>query len=343
MLSQTKTNSIVLVFIICGIACLAGLTTVVLINNKTFVDKVYYRTVVDNAKGLSAKPPILFKGIEIGQIKSFELNDKTNEIEVSFFVYANYQTKVLPFAILASNQNVLLNEPSEYELIIPKSPPNREPLAAGSLVPYISSDIAQQYIRGGIIEKQGNSVDSIIASVNKLLEGFQKNANPEDGALFDILYKVSAITEQLLAFSHSLNNEQLIANSSQLIKSINQVVAELPKSQQRLEALLSMIDKLTNTLNKTVADYQSPNEIIKTATGDQVPKLLTNVNETIQLVKAMTEEIHAERMQLAVTVNTLLKVLNRADSTLQGVNNNPLIRGGIDSDIATPNAIEMAH
>ena len=91
--SAKNTRKIAYTFAGGGLLFIIAFTVVILINNKTFVDRVHYRTVLNNAKGLSAKPAIFFKGLEIGRISKFKLNEITNDIEVNFYIFSKYQTR----------------------------------------------------------------------------------------------------------------------------------------------------------------------------------------------------------------------------------------------------------
>jgi hypothetical protein len=53
-------------------------------------------TVLDNARGLRAKPAIYFKGLEIGRVEAFKLDTYNNDINVDFYIYSQYQSKVVP-------------------------------------------------------------------------------------------------------------------------------------------------------------------------------------------------------------------------------------------------------
>ena len=339
---MTRTNRIVYMFVTLGIAFLIAFTSVVLINNKTFVDKVYFKTHLDNAKGLSAKPPIYFKGLEIGRIADFQLDELTNDIQVDFYIFVDYQDKIVRHAVLSGNQSVLLNDATEFDLIMP-APLNGysiEPLAAGAFVPYINSEVGQSYIQQGLIAAPVNSVDSIITSVNNLLNNLQRSNNPEAGSIFKILDNMAIMSEQLLVVSQHLSNSHIIQNSQQLLENANQSMSQLPETQQKIDDLLTQSQLLIQNLQTLSQEYQNPTRIMKEVTEGQVPLIMDNVNQSLTTIKALLDEVYAERLQLTVTVNTMLKVMNKMDKTLQGVNNNPLLKGGIDKT-PPPKGIEM--
>ena len=341
-LSGKKTNRIVFLFITVGFGFLVAFTTIILVNNKTFIDKVYYRTVVDNAKGLSTKPTIYFKGLEVGRITSFKLNEDTNDIEVDFYVYAEYQNKIVQYTVLSGNQNVLLNRATEFELIVPQKGKGvvKEPLPPGSLVPFITSPLAQTYLQQGRIQIPADSIDSIITSVNNLLINLQRSDNPEAGAIFKILDRTAKMSDHFLTLSKALSESNAVDEAEQLMINANVILASVPQTQAKLDNLLADASVLTEQLHLVLNQYKDPVGIIEDASGGQVPVILNNVNDSILVLKGMIDDVHAERMQLIITVNTLLKVLNKMDKTLQGVNNNPLLKGGIEKS-PPPKGIEM--
>ncbi|MDC2889696.1 hypothetical protein [Psychrosphaera algicola] len=173
-------------------------------------------------------------------------------------------------------------------------------------------------------------MDSIISSVNTLLTNLQKSDNPEDGSLFKILDRVASMSDHLLILSQQLSSSSVVNETELLIANANQILANVPLTQTKIDGLLSEAEALITELQSVSAQYQDPIGLVEQTTGGQLPEIMTNVNESLNLVKGMIDEVYAERMQLAVTVNTLLKVLNRMDKTLQGVNNNPLLKGGIE-------------
>lgn len=303
---------------------------------------MYYRTILNDAKGLSAKPPIYFKGLEIGRVTDFSLNEETNDIEVDFYVFINYQPKIIQHAVLSSNQNVFLNNATEFELLLPNKLAGYryDPLFAGSMVPYIDSEVGRMYVKKGIISPPGNSVDSIISSVNTLLANLQKTDNAEDGSLFKILDRVASMSDHLLLLSQQLSQSAVVDESEQLIANANTILQNVPLTQAKIDTMLVDAEALITELQVISQQYQNPVGLVEEATAGQLPEIMTNVNESLTLVKSMMDEVYAERMQLAVTVNTLLKVLNRMDQTLQGVNNNPLLKGGIEKS-KPPKGIEM--
>ena len=337
-----NTNKIVFIFISIGLLILSVFTSIILVNNKTFADKTYYRTILDNAKGLRAKPAIFFKGLEIGRIDAFRLNPRTNEIEVDFWVFDQYKSKIVKYALLSGHQTMLLGDMSAFELILPSlvKVKKYEPLNEGDTIPHINSELGQAYVRNGLLTIQGDSIESIIASVNTLLLNLQKENNPEAGSLFRILDRVAKITDHLLTVSEELRESSILPETEKAIKDGQDWLNELPKVMNQFNDILTSTNQVLQQAQSTLDSYSKPGAVFKEVTHGKVPQVLDNVNESIEILQLMLKDVHAQREQLAVTVHAVQQVLDRLDKTLQGINNNPLLKEGIEK-VPEQSGIEM--
>ena len=145
------TDRMVITFVALGLSLLVGFSALVLIKNKTLADKTYYQTILDHASGLSSKPPIFFKGFEIGRIDDFELESETNNILVKFYIYDNYTDKIIKYAVISRIESLVLGAGSQYELLLPQQGliAELEPLREGELVPFITSELGRIYAKKG--------------------------------------------------------------------------------------------------------------------------------------------------------------------------------------------------
>lgn len=329
-----NTNKIVSLFILVGLGILVMFVILILINNKTFVDKTHYRTIVANAKGLAGKPAVFFKGLEIGRVSSFRLNPINNDIEVDFFVFDQFKSKVVKYAVLGGHRNTMLGDVSPFDLILPDITKiqNFEVLSAGEMVPHIDSDLAQAYIRNGLIAVQGDSIDSIIASVNTLLLNFQKENNPDAGSIFRILDRVAKMTDHLLTVSETLRKSNILAEAENAMSQSKGYLSEFPAIVTRVNEVIDGANGVVKQASKMVEKYSQPELIVGGITDGKIPPMLDNVNASLTVLQTMLNDVHAEREQLVITVHAVQEVLNKLDKTLQGLNNNPLLKDGIEEN-----------
>ncbi|MCJ8272871.1 MAG: hypothetical protein MJK04_26175 [Psychrosphaera sp.] len=253
-----------------------------------------------------------------------------------------YKSKVVKYAVLGGHKNTLLGDISPFELILPAATKihNFEVLPAGELVPHIDSDLGQAYVKNGLIAVQGNSIDSIIASVNTLLLNFQKENNPDAGSIFRILDRVAKMTDHLLSVSEALQKSNILVQAEGMMGQGKDYLGALPKLFIRVNDVIDGADEVVKQTSILIAKYSQPELIVEGITDGKIPPMLDNVNASLTVLQTMLNDIHAERDQLVITVHSVQQVLNKLDKTLQGLNNNPLLKGGIKKD-AKGTGIEM--
>jgi uncharacterized phage infection (PIP) family protein YhgE len=204
-----------------------------------------------------------------------------------------------------------------------------EPMKEGDMVPHISSELAQAYVRNGFIAQQGDSIDSIIASVNALLLNLQQENNPEAGSLFRILDRVAKITDHLLSVSEALGNSSILPEAEKAMKEGKNWVDKLPETTTKINDILVSTNAMIQQAEKMLASYSEPNKLVSQVTDGQVPVILKNLNQSVSILQNMLNDVHGQREQLAITVSEVQEVLDKLNKTLEGLNNNPLLKDGI--------------
>ncbi|MBQ4812824.1 hypothetical protein A7985_02490 [Pseudoalteromonas luteoviolacea] len=330
--SPKKTNNIVLAFGIAGIILLVGFTAMILVNNHTFSDKTYYKTVLNDASGLSSLPAVYFKGLKIGRIDGFRLNHQTNHIEVDLWVFSEYQSKVVEYAVLAGEQHPIFDDVTTFELILPdlEAVENYQALAPDSLIPHINSVLGKKYSEQGYIKQKGDDIESILSSINQLLQNFQKEDNPEAGAIFKVLDRVAKISDNLMTVSEKVKESDLLPDAERTLLQSQQVLEQMPKVIGQLNQTLLTTERLMNQAESTLDNYHEPAAIIGEVTDRQLPIVLNNLNESLTVMQLMLKEVHSEREQFAIAIHSMQQVLDKMDKTLQALNNHPILKDGIE-------------
>ena len=387
-------DRMVITFVILGFLLLIGFSALVLIKNKTLVDKTYYQTILDNASGLSSKPPIYFKGFEIGRIDDFKLESATNNILVKFYIYDNYTDKIIKYAVISRIESLVLRTGSQYEILLPQQGliAELEPLQEGELVPFITSKIGQIYAKKGQITVRADSIESVLTSANNLLINIQKETDSETSEIFKTIDKISKVAESFLVMAQQAEDDQLVpeisktvialqtvvdtfTNSMEKVSEIadsilavtqqieaEQLVSEIKKPVIALQTLIATTDSAIVKADKAIANvnaffrnaedvaihadsvlgqYENPADIIAGVTENKLPKMIDNVDVNLIYLQGILKEVHLQREQLAIAIISLNNTLSIFNKTLQGVNNNPLFKGGIELEDKGDNSIEV--
>jgi hypothetical protein len=388
------TDRMVISFVVLGILLLIGFSALVLIKNKTLTDRTYYQTVLDNASGLSSKPPIYFKGFEIGRIDDFELESETNNILVRFYIYENYTDKIVKYAVISRIESLILGTGSQYEILLPRQGliARPEPLREGALIPFITSELGQAYAKEGQITVKADSIESVLTSANNLLINLQKESDSEAGEIFIMVNKISQIADSFLVMAQQAEDGQLVSevkntikdlqavidtssdtveNASKITDSILAVVQQVEADQlgpeikktvialqvliattdstilkadnaiSNVNAFLENADEIAMHANNMIGKYEDPADIINRVTNNKLPEVIDKVDVNLIYLQGILKEVHSQREQLAIAIVSFNKTLSALDKTLEGFNNNPLLKDGIEPENKVGTSIEV--
>ena len=337
------TDRLVFTFVIMGFVLLFGFSALVLIKNKTLTKKVYYKTVLDVANGLSGNPHIYFKGFQVGRFDDFELDPATNEVLVKFYIYEDYTDKIVKYAVISRIENLILGTSSEYEILLPNQDmlAQLEPLKEGDLVPFYDSELGQIYAEKGKITVKFDSIESILASVNDILINLQKESDSEAGAIFQILEKFSTIADSFLQLAEQAEDEQLIPEIKKTVVALQVLLESSNATLLKAEQAIAKADAAAGHVDKVLEAYEDPAEIISKATDHKLPGMIDNADINMVYLQGILKEVHLQREQLAIAIISLNKTLAMFEKTLQGVNNNPLFKDGIEPENTSDKSIEV--
>ena len=328
----SKEHKSVIIFVAVGVLFLAITVISVLSSNYTFAGKKQFYTELDDALGLKSMPLIYFKGIEIGRVESYEFNFETKKIRADFWILSEYAPLLTKHSILKSDHHPIFKEVYSFTLYTPELSYSEEyvpKIREGALILHSSSEGAKalEASYGAILPK--NDLDSILENINSLLTNLQKEDNPNAGSLFRALDRVAKISEQLLRITNTIEKSDIVSKADKTIEETETWLKTLPIIAEKLNESLVRVDKLLITSESVINNYRSPDELVGRVTNNQLPLVLGNINQNLELVKGMLSEVHTERSQLMVTIYQSHQVLSELEKTLQALNNNPLLKSGI--------------
>ena len=132
---------------------------------KWFVPKHNYYTVISSAANISAGKAITYKGFEIGKIRSFTLDEDSDNVIVNFYITDDYRNKAVRNSIIE-----ILTSPLGSSVIF--YPGNSQDfLPDNAFVPERSSDEAKELIkyRQVSVVEQTDSLNTILAMATTLI------------------------------------------------------------------------------------------------------------------------------------------------------------------------------
>ncbi|HPY97225.1 MAG TPA: MlaD family protein [Candidatus Cloacimonadota bacterium] len=329
------TGRIVSFFVFVALLVLIVSIALIAVNRKIFVKKFTFKTLFNDAVGLSVKTPIIFKGFEIGEIKSFNLNDD-NLIDAEFIIFEAYRKKIVQNSVLRKTINPITNK-SSIELIqgSEQTIVNEE----YALVPEISTYKGKEYLTKSNITVSADMVSSIISNINQFIANLNEDNNQDQGSVFRILYHVANTSESLEQLLIKTNetvaklNRDYTENDGELFRFLNQV-AEIAK---KVEVTADLINETVNSTNLLVKEYTDTDGlVVRLIDPDNekiikpINQILSNLNQNMIEINKLLKYFESQSPEISSVIVETQSTLSSAQKTIEGLNNNPLLRGGIE-------------
>lgn len=327
------TEKIAGIFVLTAMIILVSGAVMVAISKKVFVKKYIFYTTISDASGLSTSTALNFKGYEIGKVESFEFN-KDNEIDVKLAVYKKYLGKILKGCAIYRQSNPITGETS-LVLLTPKfhsvtrpedgSLPIGAQLPVGEKIHSLDMPNGRQLLEDGTIEKSGDSVSLIFDEARDFfthLRGEFKLKKDSFRTFF----------EELGDFSEALARNKGIFDHLQ--KLLNPDQGPIFKTMEQFTEITARLNSTVEKVETMMENYKNPDGLmLKMMSLDkkQLQQTVQNINNNLTALHEMLASIKNQSPMIA-------ELMEKTRKTLEAVNNNPLLRGGISDDKGSSNS-----
>jgi phospholipid/cholesterol/gamma-HCH transport system substrate-binding protein len=233
----------------------------------------------------------------------------------------------------------------------PQDPP-RPPVPEGSLIVSMDTSEGRELVRRGLVEREGGD-DSIGALISE--------AQPMLQTLNDVLYNVQQLTlvlEDALKGDRSSQLGALLADVDALVASLDRIVAGrdtgpvgaiLNNVKTSTDSLAATIDRTASQASLLMTDLQKLARNMEAISADPtglIPTMLDargsirsfldddnaiydKVLDMIENLAAIVAELETFARFVSDSTPQMATVLGQSEKVLEGLANNPLLRGGI--------------
>lgn len=300
------------------------------VNRQWFSHQYRYVTRFTSANGLSVGMAIKFKGVEVGEIKSFSLNDD-NLVDAEFVMYEKYFHKLTPNSVLELSTNPL---GIGGGLILYQGRNSLPPPEEGSLIPSTQFPSARIMIDQGLVDKEagGDVVGELMASLPALLD----NVNAA----------ISSVNELTMTVNQSLAGDRNAGPVAGILREVEDSTAQIEPLLVRADSLLNQVDRLLTHTTDLLAQVRNAEDLVPTLVGTEgvVGGLISDDAQFYGEIEALTGEILISLTNLSdmtgslnryspkidLLLSKLSSTLDKAEDVMEGLTNNPLLKGGID-------------
>ncbi|MBN1834511.1 MAG: MCE family protein [Spirochaetales bacterium] len=314
-------HQIVGAFILLGILAIAAILILMGVNQRWFAKNYYYWSTFPSAEGLGVGMAIKLKGFEIGKVDTITLT-RTNAVDVEFYVYDTYHTKVTPNSVLE-----LASSPLGLGagLLFHPGKGAGDPLPELSFVPSLALDQGKELVRKGLVDIP-QTEDLIAGTIVQL-----------GATLVEIDKTIKVISETMGTIDASLKGESAgplavtLNETAVAVRKINGVLDDVEAVVANLDAMTAEFRDPTGLATRLLDPKGSVATILDDDNQlyDQVSGSIDRLNAIIAQLVDFTEYINSSQPQIAGLLEKGRTTLDEGKDVLEAVKNNPLLRGGV--------------
>ena len=336
-------NQLVGIFVLVAFAFLLFILASMGINQHWFEKRHDFSSTFPTARGLNVGMNVTFRGFAIGKVTNISLTDQ-NAVLVRFYIRDEYYPRVYDHSVLQLTTNPL---GLGGGLVFHPGVTPSKPLPDKSIIPSWDDPAAKKWRDEGLVTPSaeedaiGNllgEVGPLITKVNELLDSTQS-----------ILVTVNG---SLNGTNHGPLG-QALANANSLVGGMSQTVHQLNGSPMTsITGVLKNLNDMTTSLASLTAELKTAKGLIPTLLGakgsiatllddrnalfNRIDDTMASLQETMADVKKLADLAANSTPQIQSMIQQGQQALTTTQDVLEGVKNNPLIRGGIPQHISQP-------
>ncbi|MDP2172228.1 MAG: MlaD family protein [Candidatus Cloacimonadaceae bacterium] len=341
------TKQIVYVFVALPLVLLITAAVFIALRQNLFERKYIYYSTLENATGISTQTPLLFKGFEIGRLKSYYLTDN-GTIRLELSVLKKYHKLMVKDSVILRSTNPITNKTS-LEYI--SNALSNEPLPAESII--LSTDFAEgKAMLRRIAPTRGDTITEILENVAQLSSELNKDGNADKGALMRTINNIadaSEKTEALMTHLETIMNQMnlfaanLNRDKNPEAGTVFRLLNNLADISASVDQQMVRVDEMLITVNRMLPNYEKPDSLLIRMLDPSGDKLftplgstITNLSRNLDATLGILQHIQSSTPEMNALLYNLNETLNNAKKTLEALNNNPLLRSGITPSSPLP-------
>jgi phospholipid/cholesterol/gamma-HCH transport system substrate-binding protein len=336
-------QQVVGIFVLIAAVALVAVLVSMGANQRWFAQDYDYYSIFPSADGISNGMAIRYKGFEIGRVTGIGLTED-DLVRVDFYIQDTYHEKAVPNSLLQ-----LQTSPIGLGggLVFRQGREVSDPLPTGSLIPSADSPEGQEIIAADavIMPAAGDSVTRIIAQVEPVLKNVNTLLVSVDQTLGHVNTALSGDRSEPLGITLAQVNTLLgevettlietREQSTQLLASVNVITGNLEDTTEAIRDPTGLVPRLLDA-DGSIATFLNDNDRL----FNQVEEMLITINATLDEVNEFSGFINGTQPQIAGLLEESRSAITSGQDVLEGLSNNPLIRGGITQEVSQPTTFQ---
>lgn len=327
-------DQIVGLFIILALLSVIFILIMMGINQRWFAKDYNYTSNFKSGNGLSVGMPIKLKGFQIGSVDKIDLLED-NTVEINFHIFDTYIDKVrknsvLEFSVspIGIGSGGMLFHPGKSTELIPEL----------SFIPSTDFKEGNALIAKGLVNKPERddtianilndispllrSTNSTMKSLDTILDTTNATLNGDsEGPIADILNEVAIMVAML---NKTISNAMLVVND--ILSNTHGISTNLEITTAGLTETKGLITHLLDPRGSIATLLNDENELYK-----QLFSIVEEASKTTEELTGFINYVNSAQPQITELLENSREAIIKGKDVLEGLSNNPLLRGGITS------------
>ena len=325
-------DQIVGLFIILAMMSVVFILVMMGINQRWFAKDYKYTSNFKTGNGLSVGMPIKLKGFQIGSVDKIHLLDD-NTVEINFHIFDTYIEKVRKNSVIELSVSPIgiggegmLFHPGKATDIIPELSfiPSTDFSEGKEL---IAKELVNVPPRDDTILNIINDIspllrttDKTLYSLNELLIATTATINgTKEGPIGDIIEEISIMVTML---NSTISNAMISAN--EILKNTSGITSNIEITTAGMTETKGLITHLLDPKGSLATLLDDDDELYK-----ELFSIIAEIANTTEELTSFVNYINTTQPQISELLEGSREALAKGKDVLEGLSNNPLLRGGI--------------
>jgi phospholipid/cholesterol/gamma-HCH transport system substrate-binding protein len=329
-------EKIVGLFVLIGLLSIAAVLIFMGINQRWFAKDYHFESRFQSGEGLKRGMPIKLKGFRIGSVDGVELLPD-NTAAIQFHIFDTYYSKVRRNSVLE-----LATSPLGIGgggLLFHPGRADGKRLPEGSHIPSLDFEEGRRLVEQGKVAtlSRDDAVSSAVRELGPLMTTARETLLS--------LHTLTGTLQSSLEEGASGPLADILRDTDRLLVRAESTSAALEETLNRTAAVMGDMERVTSQLQETrglASHLLDPKGSVAKLLDDddELYRRLTGTLSELESITAALSEFTAYINTQQPKITNLLEegqsTLDRGQDVLEGLRNNPLLRGGISDEPAMP-------
>ncbi len=312
-------------FILVGTLALVVSLGYVGINKRWFERDPEYRSYFATAEGLSPGLELQLRGFAIGRVKSMTLLPD-DRVELILTVFNEYADRIVGGSVVC-----LSVVPMGFgsSLVVYPGCNGGDPLAPGEIIPSSDTPEGRSLLARGLVKKPEKRDDA-----TKLLATLPPLMARVDSFIVSLDEIVSHLDDRLMGEDPRLGLG-LMGTVDSAIRGVDGTTREFAFMATRVDSLTRLLETTLTAVNGLLT---SPQGVVPAMLGDEgsaaalfqdEARLYDGMLQIMEELRLMMNFLNASTPEISALMEESTSAIVESEKLMQGLQNNPLVRGGI--------------